>query len=120
MEEQTETTESKEPTGPAASGMGIVHGIPSENVQGVGVLDLRGISADELQKLKSVKGTGAILIDRGQKAALTHCKMEGVGAVVELAADERLITQPVLEVTKATIGGMAAGQKFTMLGILSI
>jgi hypothetical protein len=113
--ETTETNNSKS----GSNAMGIIKGVPGEEIHAVGVLDLRGVSPEELQKLKVVEATGAILIDENQKSALAHCKMEAVGAVIELAADEKVMLQPFMEITRATMEGMAAGQRFTLIGILS-
>src|SRR5262245_3974288 len=116
MAETTETQETTETDGGSngksgSNAMGIVKGVPGAEVHAVGVLDLRGVSPEDLQKLKVVEATGAILVDENQKSALAHCKLEAVGAVIELAADEKVMLQPYMEVTKATLEGMAAGQR---------
>jgi hypothetical protein len=99
--------------------MGIVRGVPGATVESVGVLDLRGVAPADLAALKGVKSTGVILIDSGQKTALSHVKMEAVGATVEIDPDEKLLMQPTLDMTKVALEAMAPGQKFTLMGILT-
>ncbi|GAB4470473.1 MAG: hypothetical protein OHK0029_43310 [Armatimonadaceae bacterium] len=98
---------------------GVVRGVPGESVGSVGVLDLRGMTADELQKLKRVDSVGVILIDSGQRAALAHVEMSSVGSVTELAPNERLMMQPFTEFTRQSVEAMAAGQRFTQMGVLA-
>lgn len=112
--------ETGEAAGAASRGMGIVKGVPGAHVQGAGALDLRGVAPEDLKSLRTVKGTGVILIDEGQRVALSHVEMAGVGGIVEIGEGERVLLQPILEMSTATLEGMASGQRFTLVGILSI
>jgi len=99
--------------------MGIVRGVPGATVDSVGVLDLRGVAPGDLGTLKAIKSTGVILIDSGQKTALSHVSMEAVGMTVEIEPNENLLIQPTLDITKAALEAMAPGQKFTLMGIMT-
>lgn len=112
----SETTETPEPA--TSQGMGMVKGVPGENVQGIGMLDLRGVSPEEILKLKRVQGAGAILVDEGQRSALSHCHIEGVGAIVEIGADEKVLMQPLVEFSTATLSAMTPSQRMTIIGIM--
>jgi hypothetical protein len=101
-----------------SSGVGVVRGVIGAQVQGAGVLDLRGVTADDLKRLESVQGTGVILIDDGQRAALSHVTLNGVGMVVEIAADERVLMQPAMDIGRVMLENMTPGQSFTIIGML--
>src|SRR5438477_12836955 len=96
---------------------GMIRGVPGKHIESVGVLDLRGVSAEDLAQLESIKAVGAVLIDPDLRSAMTHIAMDSVGAVIEMDADARVLIEPWLEFTRAGLEAMPQGQKLFLIGI---
>jgi len=101
---------------PSAQSAGLVRGIPGRRIKTAGVLDLRGVPAEEVAKIEHIEVAGVILADPANRAALGEVPMQLAGSVVVAPPDLRVIVQPDLEVTKAMLEGMSAGQKVMMVG----
>jgi hypothetical protein len=110
---------SEEQTGveaPTAQSAGLVRGIPGRRIRTAGVLDLRGVPAEEVAKIEHIEMAGVILADEGNRAALGGVTMQLAGSVVVAPPDLRVLVQPDLEVSKAMVEGMAPGQKLMVVG----
>ena len=97
---------------------GMVRGIPGKHIENVGMLDLRGVSAEELAQLESIQSVGAVLIDADLRSAMTHIALDSVGAVIDIPADARVLIEPWLEFSKAGLEAMPQGQKLLLIGII--
>jgi hypothetical protein len=98
---------------------GIVKGVSGEVVENVGILDLRGVPIDELTEMKSIKNAGVVLVDEVNRHALSRISMANVGGIVTTEADERVLVEPMLELSKATLEAMPSGQKLLIVGIVT-
>jgi hypothetical protein len=101
-----------------SSGLGMVKGVPGTHITGIGALDLRGVPADEVHKIESLTGVGVVLTDENNRNSLSGARMEGVGSIVEIGLDYRMILGPWIEFSRASIEAMAAGQKLALVGIV--
>ncbi len=113
MTEEREEEQQQEPTAESA---GLVRGIPSKRIRTAGVLDLRGVPAEEVAKIEHIEMAGVVLADETNRAALGNVKMNLAGSVVVVPPDLKVIIQPELEVSKGMLAGMAPGQKLMMVG----
>src|SRR5579871_3263584 len=97
---------------PGHSGnVGAVRGIPGKHIENVGLLDLRGVTAEELAQVESIENVGAVLIDASLRAAMTHIATTNIGTIAEVDPDYRVIVEPWIEFSKATLEAMPQGQK---------
>ena len=106
-------------TATGASNTGIVHGVPGDQVENVGLLDLRGASPEAMARLKVVRNVGLILVDAGQTSALTNVRMENTGTIAEAHPDERILIGPSTDFNKAVLEGMEPGLRLTVIGIVT-
>src|SRR5579871_820801 len=97
---------------------GMIRGIPGKHIENVGMLDLRGVSAEDLAKVESIRSCGAVLVDPDLRSAMTHIAMDSVGAVIDMPADARIMVEPWLELSKASLEAMPQGQKLLLIGIV--
>ena len=112
---ETEVNEIK----PGHSGnSGMIRGIPGKHIENVGLLDLRGVSAEDMAKVESIQSCGAVLIDPELRSAMTHIAMDSVGAILDMPADARILVEPWLELSKASLEAMPQGQKLLLIGIV--
>jgi hypothetical protein len=114
---EAHSEKSKERGGESGS-MGIVQGIPGRRISSVGVLDLRGVPAEQIAQIETISSTGVVLLDEGSRTALESVTTTSVGAVAVVGPDVRVMVEPWLEISRATVEGMAAGQKFLLVGIV--
>ena len=96
---------------------GMICGIPGKHIEAVGLLDLRGVSAEDLAKVESIQSVGAVLIDPGLRSAMSHICMDSVGAILDAPADARVLNGPWLEFSKAGLEAMPQGQNLLLIGI---
>ena len=106
-------------TATGASNTGTVHGVPGDQVENVGLLDLRGASPEAMARLKVVRNVGLILVDAGQASALTNVRMENTGTIAEAHPDERILIGPSTDFNKAVLEGMEPGLRLTVIGIVT-
>lgn len=103
---------------PGASNSGHLVGVPGPHVENVGMLDLRGCSAEEVRGLKKLKNVGTVLISSAARAGLNGVSSENVGSIVEADPDERLLIGPMVELDSLALEMMDEGQKLIIVGIL--
>jgi hypothetical protein len=101
---------------PTTESAGLIRGIPSRRIKTAGVLDLRGVPAEEVAKIESIEMAGVVLADEANRAALGKVKMNLAGTVAVVPPDLRIIIQPELEVSKGMVEAMAPGQKLMIVG----
>jgi hypothetical protein len=95
---------------------GLVTGIPGKNVALNGVLDLRGVPLDQVAGIESLKINGIVLMDEGNRNGLAGVKSEINGTVMVADPDLRVIMEPDMELSRAAVEAMPAGQKIMLVG----
>lgn len=95
---------------------GLVTGIPGKHVGVNGVLDLRRVPPEEIAAIGSLKINGVVLMDDGNRNALSGVESEINGAVIVADPDLRLIVEPDMVFSKAAVEAMPAGQKVMLVG----
>jgi hypothetical protein len=98
--------------------MGIVQGVPGPHIVSVGLLDLRGVPAEQVAQIESINSVGAVLVDEGNRHALSQASVESTGGIVVVEPGMRVMVEPFLEISKATMEGMPVGQKLMLVGIV--
>jgi hypothetical protein len=102
----------------ASRSMGIVQGVPGPHIVSVGLLDLRGVPAEQVAQIQSINSVGAVLVDEGNRHALSQASVESTGGIVVVEPGMRVMVEPFLEISKATMEGMPVGQKLMLVGIV--
>lgn len=114
----TEETGEKELKPGHSSGVGVVNGISGKHIHSVGVLNLRGVTPEQIAQVESIHAVGVVLIDEKLRGAMTHIATDSVGTIVEIGSDYRVVTEPWMEFSKATVEAMPSGQKLALVGIV--
>jgi hypothetical protein len=115
---ETRNEEGEKELQPGHSGsVGMVQGIPGKHIDSVGVLDLRGVTPEQIAQVESIHSVGVILIDENLRTALAHIAVDSVGSIVEIGSDYRVVTEPWMEFSRATLEGMLSGQRIALVGI---
>jgi len=96
--------------------MGMVRGIPGKHIDSVGVLDLRGITPEQLKELQSIDSVGIVLVDPELRTAMSHIKVNSVGSIVDVSSDYQVMIEPWIELSRAAVEAMQPGQKLAMVG----
>jgi hypothetical protein len=112
-----EQPEEQQPEEPELSWQnGMVSGLTGTRVGVNGVLDLRGIPAEQLAKVEVLRVNGVMLLDEANRNALSpsHSQVNGITTVAP--PDMRVIIQPDVEFSKASVEAMTAGQKLMVIG----
>ncbi|HLK60722.1 MAG TPA: hypothetical protein VKU00_29435 [Chthonomonadaceae bacterium] len=115
--EATQDEDEKELQPGQSGNMGVVKGIPGKQIRNVGVLDLRGVTAEQIAQVESIGSVGVVLIDENLRTAMTHIATTDVGSLVEISSDYRVMLEPWIEFSKATLEAMPSGQKLVLVGI---
>jgi hypothetical protein len=102
----------------ASQTVGIVQGVTGPHIVSVGLLDLRGVPAEQVAQIRSIRSVGAVLVDEGNRHALSQATVESTGGIVVVEPGLRVMVEPFLEISKATLDGMPAGQKLMLVGIV--
>jgi hypothetical protein len=97
---------------------GIVQGVPGPHIHSVGLLDLRGVPAEQVAQIKSIHSVGTILVDEENRGALSQASIESTGGVVVVKPGVRVMVEPSLEISRSTMEAMPAGQKLMLVGIV--
>ena len=124
MNEMTEMTETTDTAGTQdyaeadVQNVATLRGVPGESVANIALLDLRGTSAEDLQRLKHMSNVAAVLIDRGQGSAIAHVRKSNVASIIEAEPDERVIVGPVTEFDAETVESMSDNNRVTVIGIV--
>jgi hypothetical protein len=95
---------------------GLVKGIPGKRIGINGVLDLRGVAHERVAGIESLKINGVVLMDEGNRDGLADVKTQINGTVLVVDPDLRLIMEPDMELSKAGLAAMPAGQKVMLVG----
>jgi len=114
QEQRVEAHEEGSRTGFAQNGM--VQGVPGKNIELNGVLDLRGVPAEQVASIESLRINGLVLMDKGNRNALAGVKSEINGTVMVADPDLRILVEPDFQFSQATLEGMPSGQKLMLVG----
>jgi hypothetical protein len=102
---------------PASPGK-IVKGVSGPTIQDVPILDLRGVPASEVARIQSIKDVSVVVLDAKNRSALKPASMEDVGATVVAGPKARVMVEPFLELSRATLEGMSPRQELILVGIV--
>jgi beta-lactamase regulating signal transducer with metallopeptidase domain len=101
-----------------ASPSKIVKGVPGPTIQDVPILDLRGVPAREVARIQSIKDVAVVVLDAKNRNALKPASMEDVGATVVAGPKARVMVDPFVELSRATLEGMSPRQELILVGIV--
>lgn len=99
---------------------GMVTGVVGKRMGINGVLDLRGVPAEQVAGIEELMINGVVLMDEGNRDALAGVKSEINGTVIVPPAGMRVIVQPDIELSKASVEAMPSGQKLMLVGNIFI
>lgn len=91
---------------------------PGRRVQHVGVLDLRGVPAEQVARIEVIHVVNVLLLDRDNRLALERVLLQHVGSVVVAEADERVLVTPQLDISRAALEAIPPGQRLLTVGNL--
>jgi hypothetical protein len=111
-------TEMNDSTENDVQNVATLRGVPGESVANIALLDLRGTSAEDLQRLKHMSNVAVVLIDTGQGSAIAHVRKSNVASIIEADPAERVIVGPVTEFDAETVEAMADNNRVTVIGIV--
>ena len=103
-----------------SSGNGLVRGVPGKRIEMNGILDLRGVPSEQVAGIESLSMNGLLLLDENNRDALAGVHTEINGSTMVADADLRVVMQPNMELTKAMVEAMPAGQKMLVVGIIYV
>jgi hypothetical protein len=89
---------------------------PGGYISAVGVLDLRGVSADQVAAIESVIEVKIIILDEENRQSLRPAHLSAVGSIVVAGPDERVIAWAQLDISNASLEKMPPAQKLVLLG----
>jgi hypothetical protein len=95
---------------------GMVAGIVGKRIGINGLLDLRGVPAEQVAGIEELRINGVVLMDEGNRGALAGVKSEINGSVIVPPPGMRVIVQPDIELSKASLEAMPPGQKLMLVG----
>jgi hypothetical protein len=95
---------------------GMVTGLVGTRMGINGVLDLRGVSAEQVATIEELRVNGLVLMDEGSRGALAGAKTQINGTIVVAPPGMRVMVQPEIELSKASLEAMPAGQKLMIVG----
>jgi hypothetical protein len=114
--EQTSTNETQ--TAAGSAGLGVVQGVPGPKIAQVGVLDLRGVPVEQVTRIESIREVGIVLLDEANRSSLAQASLAEVGSVIVAGGpDDRVLIEPWLEISRATVEAMPPGQKLILIGV---
>jgi hypothetical protein len=116
--EEPEAAEAaEEPQEEPGSGFnGLLSGLPGTRIAVNGVLDLRGVPAEKVATVERLAVNGVVLVDAGNRDALSGANSQVNGVIATAPPEMRILVQPEIEFTKASVEAMAAGQKLMVVG----
>ncbi len=116
-EQAEETKEAKKKRGPTSAHNGHVVGLPAKRVAVNGLLDLRGVPVEQLAEAESIVVNGVVLLDEGNRNGLAGVAESHVnGTVTVVDPDTRVVVEPNMDFSKATVEAMPSGQKVMLVG----
>lgn len=95
---------------------GMVAGIAGKRIGINGVLDLRGVPADQVAGIEELRINGLVLMDERNRSALSGVRSEVNGTIMVAPSDMRVMIQPEIEFSKASLEAMPTGQKLMVIG----
>jgi hypothetical protein len=99
--------------------IGTMQGMPpGRTVHHVGVLDLRGIPAEQIMRINEMHTVDVLLLSEETKLALSQASVHHVGSIVIADPEERVFVTPQLEISCSGLEEMPSGQKFLLVGNL--
>ncbi len=116
MNEENEVEKESTLRAATSESAGVIRGIPSRRIESAGVLDLRGVPAEQVAQIESIESAGIILLDEKNSAALANVSVESAGSIVVAPSDLRVIVQPDITISRAMAEGMPSGQKVMVVG----
>jgi hypothetical protein len=108
--------EEGEERGPQIVQNGLVRGVAGKRMIINGVLDLRSVDPERVAGIEHLVVNGVVVTDEQNRGALAHVRTVVNGQIMVADPDLRIIVQPDLEVTRAMLEGMSAGQKLMLIG----
>jgi hypothetical protein len=99
---------------------GMVTGVTARRMRVNGMLDLRGVPAAQVETLEELRLNGVALLDESNRQALDMEKAQINGSLVTVPTGMRVIIQPVLELSRASLEAMPDGQKIMVVGTVFI
>ncbi len=95
---------------------GMVRGVPARRAVVNGVIDLRGVPAEQVAAIERLVVNGVVLLDDANRGSLAGVRAVINGTIIVASPDLRIMVQPDIEVSKAMLAGMAPGQKLIIIG----
>jgi hypothetical protein len=95
---------------------GMVTGVVGRRMGINGLLDLRGVPADQVATIEQLIINGVVLMDESNRGALAGVKSVVNGTIMVAPSDMRVMVQPDIELSKASIEAMQPGQKLMIVG----
>ncbi len=95
---------------------GMVKGLTGTRIGINGVLDLRDVPAEQVAKIEALHVNGVVLMDEANRGALSGARSQVNGIVTVADPELRVIVQPDIEFSKASVEAMAPGQKLMVIG----
>jgi hypothetical protein len=95
---------------------GMVRGVPGKKVVVNGVLDLRGVPAEQVAAMEKVVLNGVLLLDEDNRGALAGVQTVINGTMLVAGPDLRVIVGPDHEFSKAMLEGMPPAQQLMIIG----
>jgi hypothetical protein len=102
----------------ATGSPGTVKGVPGPSIEDVPVLDLRGVPASQVARIRSIKDVGVVLLDERNRGALSGASLEDVGATVVAGPEARVMVEPIMEFSRAALEAMPPAQKLILVGVV--
>ncbi len=95
---------------------GMVCGLAGRRVGVNGTLDLRGVPAEEVGAIERMEVNGMVLADEGNRGALASVHAAINGTLLIAPPNMRVMVQPELELSRASLEAMPAGQRLLLVG----
>ncbi|MFB3881585.1 MAG: hypothetical protein ACE149_09995 [Armatimonadota bacterium] len=95
---------------------GMVRGVVGKRIGVNGVLDLRGVPADQVAAIEEIAVNGVVLMDEGNRNSLAGVKAAVNGSIIAVPPDMRVMMEPEIELSKASVEAMPNGQKLMIVG----
>jgi len=105
-----------EPEGEMSWQNGIAAGLTGTRMGVNGVLDLRGVPVEQLATVETLVVNGLVLMDEASRGALSNAKTQINGSIVAVPAGMRVMVQPEVDLSKASLEAMPTGQRLMIVG----
>jgi hypothetical protein len=115
-ETQRECEAEEEEEEPTIVQNGMVRGVAGKRIVINGVLDLRGVPGEKVAEIERLVANGVVLVDEENRGALSGVRAVINGQIMVADPDLRVMVQPDLELSRAMVEAMPAGQKLLLIG----